>query len=603
MRYLANTAAVFAIGVGVLSCQSATWAGDDAPGHGYQSCQTTDEATFRAAVEAITIDSLKRGVAKLDYASAVGDEWRRLDMGRLIDTEVDKAVAAVRDESSWGDLIQSLGSEEKATALTTAVAERVFRSDAMKTAIEQLANGVGRGLAGGMEIATSDAVGPAKACLEAFLGPRYGSTVAGVVTGRAGQEFALDAEKAGVGVSAGSVLRQSGDGITGAAILVMRRQLANMAQRIGTRIAGSILSRLVSVVAGGVGVVLIAKDVWDLRHGVLPIIAGEMKSEATKSKVKAELASTMSEQIALQMSDLGKEAAGRIVAIWRDFRAAHAKVLDLAERRSEFRAFLDRARPEALPRLDEVTALVLAREGESGVLGRLADGTLDEAVSRLPETAMEIARQSRSIGEALEWNSLAGPYIDKVLELELFRRSKPTDYTRYGLSRLVEIGDPVAVKRLAALDAKSRDVLFELDPVELKSAARAFDEPKLTALAGYMAGLAPEPRERLIQIVAASPEVLATLASKRVRSAILASRDQAAALDMMLRPGAASDFDTVLNDVRLAWERQIDPELIWHRHPILVGAFVVVLLVMLVLLRRLFYRPARARPAKPGTAA
>ena len=33
------------------------------------------------------------------------------------------------------------------------------------------------------------------------------------------------------------------------------------------------LGRLVSVVAGGVGLVLIAKDIWDFRHGVLPIIA------------------------------------------------------------------------------------------------------------------------------------------------------------------------------------------------------------------------------------------------------------------------------------------------------------------------------------------
>ena len=57
------------------------------------------------------------------------------------------------------------------------------------------------------------------------------------------------------------------------AILLVRRQLANMAARIGQRLAGSILARLVSVVAGGIGLVLIAKDIWELRNGVLPIIA------------------------------------------------------------------------------------------------------------------------------------------------------------------------------------------------------------------------------------------------------------------------------------------------------------------------------------------
>ena len=35
---------------------------------------------------------------------------------------------------------------------------------------------------------------------------------------------------------------------------------------------------------------LIAKDIWDFRYGVLPIIATEMKSADTKEKVRAELA-------------------------------------------------------------------------------------------------------------------------------------------------------------------------------------------------------------------------------------------------------------------------------------------------------------------------
>ena len=69
------------------------------------------------------------------------------------------------------------------------------------------------------------------------------------------------------------MLVEGSEGIAGTVVLVVRRQLANMAARIGQRVVGSILSRLVSVVAGGVGLVLIAKDIWDFRHGVLPIVA------------------------------------------------------------------------------------------------------------------------------------------------------------------------------------------------------------------------------------------------------------------------------------------------------------------------------------------
>jgi hypothetical protein len=570
---------------------------------GYAACQTTSETEFRAAIEEITAEALKKGVSGIDYRAAVNDEWRRLDVGRTIDTEVDKAVADVRDETSWGALLQSLGSEDKARELTVAVAERVYRSDAVKTAIEDLATGVGRGLGSRIEIVTSDAAGPALQCLQAFLGPRYGSTVAGVVTGSAGQQFEIGAGTAGGDVTAGGVLGQTAGGITGAAILVMRRQLANMAGRIGQRIVGSVLSRLVSVVAGGIGVVLIAKDVWDLRYGVLPIIATEMKSADSKDKVQDELAKTISEQINEHLGEISRQSSDRIVAIWRDYRAAHAMVLDLAERQADFRGFLDRVRAEALPRVDEVTALLLASEGEAGVLRRLADGTLDEAVNRLPEAAMEIARQTRSVDQALAWNSVAGPNIDKVTEYEIFRRAKPQDFTKKSLERIVALGDPLAVKRLATVAPETRDVLFDLDPAVLTAAARGLSENELATLSGYMTGLAREPRQRLLDRVAKAPEGLGAVTKPRVRDAILASADQGAALDMLLRSPQDDTPEALQNDLQLALQGQIHPELLWHKHPILSVLAIFGLLVFLLLVRRLFRRGPSNQPPAAGTAA
>ena len=160
--------------------------------------------------------------------------------------------------------------------------------------------------------------------------------------------------------------------------------LSNMASRVGQRIVGSVLSRLVSVVAGGVGVVLIAKDIWDFRHGVLPIIATEMKSKASKELVQAELAKAIGDQIGDHTRDISSATAERVLEIWREFRRGHAKVVELAERHDGFRRFLDATRPEHLPRLDEVIALILSGEGEAGILKRLDNGTLQQAVSALP---------------------------------------------------------------------------------------------------------------------------------------------------------------------------------------------------------------------------
>ncbi len=126
-----------------------------------------------------------------------------------------------------------------------------------------------------------------------------------------------------------------------------------------------------------------------------------MKSKDNKEKVQDELAKTFKEQISEHVDEIGAATATRVVDIWRDFRSAHAQALDLAERNPKFKAFLDCLKPQALPRLDEVVSLVLASEGEAGLVRRLSDGTLNTAVNTLPAPAMEIARETRSIDPGL----------------------------------------------------------------------------------------------------------------------------------------------------------------------------------------------------------
>jgi hypothetical protein len=562
----------------------------------YEACQAADEASFRSSIEALSLKALEAGVKNFDYRAAVDNEWRRLGMDDLLAKRVDIAVEEVRSETSWAGLAQSLINSEKAQEISSAVAERVYRSDAMKSAIEGLATGVGNEVGRTLELASQDAVGPSLECLRAFLGQRYGSTVAGVVTADVEHDFGVKSAAGQATISSGSVVAQSSQGIAGAAILLMRRQLANIAARVGQRLAGSVLARLVSVAAGGVGLVLVAKDIWQLRNGVLPIISEEMKSEATKNLVKEELAKTIGEQITAHLHEIAAKTADRVIEIWRAFRSAHQKALDLAEKNDGFRSFLDTVKPEQLPRLDEVVALVIASDGEPGILKRLGDGTLNEAVRFLPEPAMTIARDTRSIDAALGWTALAGDQLPKVLEHEIYRRSQPQGFTRATLTTLLALDDHVAITRLAALAPEARDRLFGLGTEDLKRLARSFSEAELETLSRYLDGLEPEPRARVLAAVAATPGKMQSLAAPRIRDAVLASHDQARAVDMMLREGSGSP-ELIFDDAKAAWDGRIAPVLIWEKHPLVVIGLALIGVALLLMLRRLF-RPRR--PAGPA---
>lgn len=567
----------------------------------YEACQTRDETQFRTAISTIIEKALNGSISTVDYAEIVTDQWRAGGLDQIVDARVDIAVAEVRDETSWGALIKSLASKEKAQELSTAVAERVYRSDAMKAAIEGLATGVAQDLGRRLELATSDAAQPALSCLEAYLGPRYGGAVAGFVTGGDDGSLALGGDVGQASVTNTDILKETGGGITGVAILVLRRQMANLARRLGQRIVGTVLSRIVSTAAGGVGLVLIAKDIWDLRHGVLPIIADEMKAETTKASVREELANAIREQIREHVKEIASKAGEQVVEVWQTFRRAHAKALELAETNERFKGYLNGLSASQLPRLDAVVALILAEEGATGIVRRLDDGTLDQAVSHLPPAAMEIAGAQRSLETGLKWQAVAGDRIDAVVANEIYRRAKPDDFSSASLQRLLAVGDRLAISRLAGVDRSARDTLFELGADDLRPLARSLAERELEALAGYLANLDQVPRERVLKAVAHEPGVVQLIAPERVRRAVLSSRDQMAAVDMMLRPQGVLDPLAAYEDIQRAWSGRVSPLLVWEKHPFAVVLMGLVALFVLLVIRRLF-RPRRAAPSGGGSA-
>jgi hypothetical protein len=387
------------------------------------------------------------------------------------------------------------------------------------------------------------------------------------------------------------VLIEGKEGIAGALVLMLRRQISRMAARIGQRVVGSVLSRLVSSVAGVVGVVLIAKDIWDFRHGVLPIIAEEMKSKPTKEKVRQEIAGTLSEHVNQSVQEIAQGTAQRVVEIWRDFKRAHAKVLELAERNAEFKRLLDTIKPDALAKLDEMTALVLASEGEAGITRRLGDGSLHQAVSALPPGALDIAREARSLETALKWSAVAGDSLPKVVELEIHRRAAPESFTKPGLQRLLSLDDRLATVRLAALPPTTRDALLELDGAALVKLARALDEPQLESLARYLTALEKGAAQRVLGAVAHSPARMADLASPRVREAVIASRDQLAAVGMMLQATSYLDPTAPITHTRLVLDGRVSAVLLWEKHAVVLIAAALLGLALLLMLKRALIGP------------
>ncbi|MEZ5926334.1 MAG: hypothetical protein R3D57_18345 [Hyphomicrobiaceae bacterium] len=558
------------------------------------SCQVDDESAFRAEIDKLTAETLRSSLDGVDYQAVVNDEWRKLYMDEFLDRRVAAAVDEIKEESGYLDLLKTLTSKEATQKLTTTVAERVYRSEEMKAAIERLVTEVGKTLATRIELGALDAKLPAVACVRAYLGPRYGSSISLMVSEDTGTAFEITPATGAAEVGNADIALSTKGIIAGTVVLIVRRTLSNMARRVGQRVVGAVLGRLVSVVATGVGLVLIAKDIWDMRHGVMPIIETEMKSEETKSSVREELASAISEQLGQHLTEVSAATADHIVALWHDFRQAHTKVVELAERFPSFKAYLDSVGRESLPRVDRVVALILAKEREAGVVRRLEDGTLDEAVKRLPEPALIIANDLQSLQTALDWRALAGNDLERVVSLELHRLTDPTKLTRSGLERILSLGDTIVIRRIAAQPAAARAQLLSLPADRLKVLATSLGTDEMTSLAGYLEGLSPQARPRLLEAVSADPGRMQIFAKPHVATAIKGSRDQARAVEMVLGSPAILDWPTIKSDVMEVVKGEVHPLLLWETHRVAAVLAAFGLVLVLLVLRRLLAVPRRA---------
>jgi hypothetical protein len=330
-----------------------------------------------------------------------------------------------------------------------------------------------------------------------------------------------------------------------------------------------------------------------------------LKSRSTKDKVQDELARAMQDQIGENTREIARGTANRVLDIWHEFKRAHAKVLALAETTPTFKSFLESLKPDALTRLDEVVALIAQKEGDAGILKRLDNGTLNDAVNRMPIAGMDIARDTRSLDEALQWWALSGDQVlPRVLEHELHKRTKPETLTRTGLQRVLAIGDRTTMQRLAGLAPQSRDALLELEQSDLRTLGRSLTEPELTSLAGYMTALDKGSATRVLRAVAQSPSKMQILAKSSVRDAILASKDQALAVAMILRSDVVPDPFMAAEHARYVFDGKVSPILLWEKHPVfLVGSLLAALIVLGMIKRLLFGRRPRVVIAQAPAAA
>lgn len=562
-----------------------------------EECQNLQDPDVRAKIRDLTEQSLKTELAGVDFKQLVDQHWNSAKMDQRIDSAIDEAVTAVRADTSWLDRAYSNVSQSTAEKYAIAVAERAYGSQAFKDALSELSMQVGRYIGGRIERSTERVSGPIIACVQSTLQTRYGSAVSQVFAQETEQSIKLSPESRSAKIEATDLALQGGATISGIILIVSRRVIARMVTQIGTRIAGAIASRIIATFTGLVGLALIASDLYQAGDGVFPLIAERMKSQESKDLIRQEIVKTLQTDITEQLADIGAETADRIYSLWLDFRQKYNKLLDLSDKNATFSAFLKDRKIDQLGRLGQLVDIILSTEGEPGVFRRNEDGSLGRALLDLNDTGVAIAADRKSIDVALKWTALAGRDLDNAVKYDLPKFISPDELTKEQLQKLLALDDRVAIGRLANLDASAREQLLTLSTQQVREIASRLTVSELQAFSNYQRQLTPAAARRVTEAIGENPAVIRVLARQSVQNGVLNSRDQIAALDMLL--GGSSpipDVGRVFTDFEIVKDGRVNYRIFWEAHMFAVILAALVTLILLLWLRRLIFgRPYRSR--------
>lgn len=571
---------------------------DQAPGAAASAAVTIEECDQLNSPQArdqfrrITEGVLQRELGQVDYSALVEKHWTQARISERLDAEIDNAVNAERERTGTLDRLYSNISSETAITIAKAVAERAYGSEGVKSALEDLAQGVGKDFGAKVEKAAQALSAPIVACISTALQNRYGGAIAQAFTRETGAQFEVGTGAGVARFNAGDLAFERLGSISGIALIVSRSLVRRLAAALGRRMAGLLATRALSMLTGIGGLLLLAYDLSQAYDGVFPIIAERMKSDEAKDQIKQEITKSLSDELGQQIGKIAADTSDYIYSTWLDFKQKYDVLLRLAEQNADFGRFLSERRVEQLAPLGQLVSFLIGEEREEGVFRRTRDGSLGKALLDLGPDGVKLAVDLKSLDKAQAWATLAEGQLAKVIEFGLPERIDPQALNRKQLEALLGLDSRVTAQRMAGLEPAARDALLSLPPRELLDLTRRHSERELASLALYQSRLAKPAAARVLREVTSHPETAQVLAKPTVEKALIASRDQLSAVDMLLRRDVLFSVARIGDDFELVRDGQVDFRIFLERYWLTVLLIAFGGLLLLTILRRmLFGRP------------
>ncbi len=480
----------------------------------------SDEAAITAQLQSELVDRWSGLAVERAQIRAL---WIQLDLDGVLSTEIDKAVAQVRENTGYWERYLSGWGTDAGAKFADEMATRVFNSAAMQSALQTLIGQVVASLQTEMQTAVAPSVDGVLQCMKQYTREQFGSQLAQALQ----QQFTaqLPALRATVEAPAAAITPARLLSAGGLTLLLARRVVARMvalvAQRVGLRIA----TRWVPMV----GWALFIGDFWWSADGVLPDIATELRSSTTRDALIDNVTTSLQEEL-LDPSLLAAALAAQLVREWQQFQANYQGLLTLAQQSPAFRAVLDLMPTAELSRFTQVATQLRGDFDDATVIRWAVSGDL-RRFAALPTTATAVLQAVKRMDTVFLWRERLpdDEIFRQFSQTTLYRDFQPTQFDEITLRQLLALGHETAITAVARLAAVDRTAILALPPAYLAAVSGTLTAADWANVAFYLRHLPSEKTDRsfFLDVVRDYPDRLVRLASPTARQRVIQAREPA----------------------------------------------------------------------------
>ena len=554
------------------------------------TCDDIAEDDLRTELNSIAQQIFSSGAESIDLAAIVERQWNAHDLDRAVDSSVTAAVAQVQSSEDLWNTFLSGWSPQKAEELTRTVAELAFGSEPFRLAIEEMSAGIATEIETSVAALSAESVSYNLICLQEFISERYSAAIVEAFQ-REVQQGVSEIElldEGSVDNSILTVLKVHRTALSGVGVIIAAQVAKKVVQRIGKqisrrvagRVAGRVLgkagSTLIPLAGWIVGTGLIVYDVLDSLDGALPQIEQSLRSPDVKAAVRAEIVATVEPELRREIPEVAREVANDLYAEWLEFRRKYRQVLDVAATNPELRVLLEDG--SDLAQVVELLDAYVASLGLDAALTDIGSGVFRQLLG-LPVSSYQMLRATGSPATLLAWADIAGPQLERLVDLELYNVQEPEMLDASTLNRLLELDDAQAIAALAAVEPATLETLFRISRANLETLAGALDSTQLAELGALLRELPEDQGSRLVTMLARQPQLLDQVTQERVRNAIADGNDIADVLAFVAGP---VDGLSLLNDGAMLVTRGVSLRLFAAKYGTLPTILMVVVPFLLV---------------------